>query len=231
MRSLAFWLKSTNTPSRSSFHQRLVAASGRPPLDLARDGLGSQPDLGEPPARRDAGIDVKAPRPRSFRPRDQAVVLQHLAGHQRDVDDPPPRDPGHRVQIDPQFVGVVEVAGEHRVRIEVDAAQVDRPRQPGGVMDDRFGGRGAGRVAQLGDVHPVRPFRGRPLLEYGLLGDALDEAFQNHRPAGHTAQRPVGDRQVITHQVELGVRAGTRVGGEDHFVRMGDGDLASGHFQ
>ena len=28
VRSLAFWLKSTNTPSRSSFHQRLVANSG-----------------------------------------------------------------------------------------------------------------------------------------------------------------------------------------------------------
>ena len=28
VRSLAFWLKSTNTPSRSSFHQRLVASSG-----------------------------------------------------------------------------------------------------------------------------------------------------------------------------------------------------------
>ena len=28
VRSLAFWLKSTNTPARSSFHQRLVASSG-----------------------------------------------------------------------------------------------------------------------------------------------------------------------------------------------------------
>ena len=28
VRSLAFWLKSTNTPSRSSFHHRLVASSG-----------------------------------------------------------------------------------------------------------------------------------------------------------------------------------------------------------
>ena len=28
VRSLAFWLKSTNTPCRSSFHQRLVASAG-----------------------------------------------------------------------------------------------------------------------------------------------------------------------------------------------------------
>jgi hypothetical protein len=47
VRSLAFWLKSTKTPCRSSFHQRLVARSARAVLDLARDGLGRQPEVAE----------------------------------------------------------------------------------------------------------------------------------------------------------------------------------------
>ena len=39
--------------------------------------------------------------------------------------------PGHRVEVDPQLVGVVEVLGPDRVRVEVDAAEVDDPGQPG----------------------------------------------------------------------------------------------------
>src|SRR5438270_4086140 len=39
-----------------------------------------------------------------------------------------------RSQVDPQFVGVIEVDGLHRMRVEVHAAQVDHPRQAGGVV-------------------------------------------------------------------------------------------------
>lgn len=62
------------------------------------------------------------------------MVLEHLACHQRDLDDPPPLDPGHRVQVDPQFIGMIEVGGKHRMRIEVDAAEIDHPGQSGGVL-------------------------------------------------------------------------------------------------
>ena len=39
--------------------------------------------------------------------------------------------PGHRVEVDPELVRVVEVGGAHRVRVEVDAAEVDHPGQRG----------------------------------------------------------------------------------------------------
>ena len=110
----------------------------------------------------------------------------------------------HRVEVDPQLVGVGEVVGAHRVRIEVDAAEVDRPHQAGGIVDDGLLGRGAGRVLQLGDVDEVRPLLGRPLLEDGLLGDALDEPLEDHRPVPHSAQRALGDGEVVVDQVELG---------------------------
>lgn len=131
--------------------------------------------------------------------RGQAIVLEHLAGHQRDVDDAPPGNPGHRIQVDPQFVGVVEVVGKHRVRVEVDAAQVDRPRQSRGIVDHRLGSRSASRITQFGNVDPVGPLGRGALLKHRFFGDAVDEALQDHRPAGHATQRAVGHGQVIAH--------------------------------
>ena len=75
------------------------------------------------------------------------MVLQHLPGDQRDLDDLPPGDAGHRVEVDPQLVGVVEVLGAHRVRVEVDAAEVDHPGERRGVADDDLVGERAGGVA------------------------------------------------------------------------------------
>ena len=129
---------------------------GRASLHLARDGLRGQPHLAKRPVRSDARVDVEAARPGRLRPRGQPVVLEHLAGHQRDVDDLPPGHPGHRVEVDAQFVGMVEVVGEHRMRVEVDAAQVDRPGQAGRVMDDGLFGRGAATRSAVRRRRPSR---------------------------------------------------------------------------
>ena len=155
------------------------------------------------------------------------MILEHLAGHLRDVDDLSPGHSGHRVQIDAQFVGMLEIVGEDGVRVEVDAAQIDRPGQSGRVMDDGLFGRGASRVTQFGDVDPVGPLLRGALLEDGFLVDPLDEPLEDHRPPGHSAQGAVGDGQVVVDQVELG-EAGLPVRvWEDHLVGVGDLDLAS----
>ena len=122
---------------------------------------------------------------------DQPVVFEHLARDQRDVEDLAPVDPGHRVEVDAQFVGVVEIVGPHRVRVEIDAAEVDRPDQPRRVVQNGFLGRGARRVLELGDVDEVRPLLRGPFLEDRLLLDALDEAFEDHRavPRRRAARR------------------------------------------
>ncbi len=205
VRSLAFWLKSTNTPWRSSFHHRLVASSGARRSTSRATVSAASRTCWNGQLRRDAGVDVEAARPRRLGPGGQPVVLEHLASHQRDVDDLRPVHAGHRVEVDPQFVGVVEVVGAHRVRVEVDAAEVDRPHQAG----RRRGApppwpRCPDAYLQLGDVDPVRPLLGGALLEDRLLGDALDEPFEDHRPVGDAAQRAVGHREVVVDQVQLG---------------------------
>ena len=200
---------------------------GRPVLHLARHRLGGQPHVAVGPVRLDPGVDVEAARAGGLRPRGEPVVLQHLLGHQGDLDDLPPVDAGHRVEVDAQLVGVVEVLGQHRMRVEVDAAEVDHPGQRGGVADHHLLGRAARGVVQLRHLDPVGPARRCPLLEERLLVDALHEALEDHRPAGDPAQRAVRHREVVVDQVELGVPARR----EDHLVRVGDRHLTPGDLQ
>ena len=42
------------------------------------------------------------------------------------------------IEIDAQFVRVLEIDGAHRVRMQFDAAQVHNPREPRCVIDDDF---------------------------------------------------------------------------------------------
>ena len=131
----------------------------------------------------------------------------------------------------PHTIGVVQVVGEHRMRVEVNAAQVDRPGQAGRIVDDGLLGRGAGCVAQLDDVDPAGPFCRRSFLKDRLLVDALDEPFQDHRAPRHAPQCTVSDGQVVADQVQFGVAGSSVLTGEDHLVGVGDLDRASVHVQ
>ncbi len=224
VRSFAFWLKSTNTLSpRSSFHQRAVASPGaRNSTSRARVSAASRTSRNVP-ARLDADVDVHATRPRRLRPADQAVVGEHLTHHHRDVDDLAPVHARHRVEVDPQLVGVVEVLRAHRVRVEVDAAEVHDPGERGGIPHHDLFRRVAGGVVQGRGVDPLGPLLGRALLEERLLRDALHEALQHHRPSGGAAQGAVGHAQVVAHEVELR-EPGL---GEHHLVGVADPHLAT----
>ena len=57
-----------------------------------------------------------------------------------------------------------------------------------------------------------------------LLRDAIGIAHQHVGPSARPAQRPLGDREVVVDQVELGVARG----GEEDFAGVGDGDFAPG---
>ena len=127
-----------------------------------------------------------------------------------------------RVEVDPQLVGMVEVLGADRVRVEVDAAEVGDPGQAGRVVDDDLVGGPAGREGQGRRPDELGHVLRRPLLEERLPGGAVDEPLERHRPPAGAAQRPVGDRQVVLDEVELGV-AGLR---EVDLARVRDRDLA-----
>ena len=166
---------------------------------------------------------MDAARAGRLRPADQPDGLERLLADQRHVADLRPRHARHRVEVHAQLVGVVEVVGADRVRVEVDAAEVDDPGQPGGLVDDDLVGGPPGREGQLA----VR-------IQSGRLSGA--RFWKNGSPAAPStnrlsaigrprdaAQRPVADRQVVLDEVELRV-AGLR---EVDLARVRDRDLAA----
>ena len=183
-------------------------------------------------ARRTSGnVQRRSIRTLTWMPREPDVFgqptrpdrLERLAGDQRHLADLRPADARDRVEVDPQLVGVVEVVGADRVRVEVDAAEVHDPGEPGRVVDHDLVGRPPRRERQLDGPIQAGRLSGRPLLEEELPRGAVDEALERHRPAAGAAQRAVRDGEVVADEVELGV-AGLR---EVDLVRVGDRDLAA----
>ena len=160
--------------------------------------------------------------PGRLRPAGQPHRLQRVARDERHLADLRPRDAGHRVEVDPQLVGVVEVLGADRVRVEVEAAEVRDPGEAGGLVEHDLVGGPAGREGERRRPDPLGRVVGGALLEERLLLGAVDEALERHRPAAHARQRPVGDREEVADEVELRVPGP----GEVHLVRVADRDLA-----
>jgi len=200
---------------------------GSPSLHLPREGDRGPAHLGVGPAPLDPAVDVEAPRAGGLRPAREAVVFQHLPCDQGNLADLGPGDGRHRVEVDPELVGVVEVVRPHRVRVEVDAAQIDDPEQLCRVPDHDLLGGAAGGEAQLDGLDPFRPRLGRALLKEGLAAGALDEALERHRPPVDPANRALGDGRVVVDELELGVPG---LGKED-LARVGDDDLAAPDLQ
>ena len=111
--------------------------------------------------------------------------------------------PGPGIEIDAQLVGMIEIARAHRVRMQLDAAQVDDPREPRRVVDDDLF-RGAARgKRERHRSQPGGPFRGRALLIERLAFGAVYEALEHDRPVADAGESARRDRQVIAHEVEL----------------------------
>src|SRR5215472_10602432 len=178
---------------------------GRPPLDLPGQRHGGAADLGETPVPLDSRVDVEAPGAGGLRPPGQPEVGEHITGDEGHLEDLRPLNAGHRVQVDPQLVRVVEVFGQHRVRVQVDAAQVDHPGDAGHVAGHHLVGGAPGREAEQDRLDPVGPLVRGPLLEERLALGAVHVPLEHHGPPGHAAQRSVRHGEVVLDQVELGV--------------------------
>src|SRR5258707_7339029 len=90
------------------------------------------------------------------------------------------------------------------MRVQVDAAQVHHPGQPGGVGDDDLLGAAARWELELDGLDPCRPRGRRPLLEEGLPGRPVHVTLQDPRAASDAAQRAVRDGEVVPDDIQLG---------------------------
>jgi len=129
---------------------------GRALLDLARQRERGASHLGERPARLDPRPHVRAARSAGLRPADEVDLVEHLLGDARDLDDLRPRHAGHRIEIDAELVRTIHVLAAHRVRVEIDAAEVDDVDERRAVVDADLVGVATGRKSKRRDVEPRR---------------------------------------------------------------------------
>ncbi len=80
------------------------------------------------------------------------MVLEHLADDERDLAHLREGDSRRGIEIDAELVGVVEVVGANRVRVQVEAAQVHHPGEAGGVVHHHLVGGAAGGNASCAVV-------------------------------------------------------------------------------
>ncbi len=199
----------------------------RAPLDLASKGQRRATDLGERPSALDAHVDVNAARARRLRPPDQPQIGQRRADDAGDGSNLIPVNSGHRVEIDAQLVGVIEIVGAHRMWMELEAGQVGHPDQGRGVARHDFLRGPAGWELQRHDLDPPGSrFRCSLLVEEFPI-DTVRIPYEYVRPIAGRAKCTFGDGDVVPGDVELGI-AGLR---EKRLARVGDRDFPTSNRQ
>src|SRR5262249_46212711 len=102
-------------------------------LDFARERQSGPANFRERPALLDAHVPVLPAPSRRLRPADDAKVLERCAHDLSDITNLAPFDAGHRIEIDAQLVGVIEIVGPDRMRMELEASQIRHPAECRGV--------------------------------------------------------------------------------------------------
>ncbi len=99
---------------------------------------------------------------------------------------------------------MVEVTRTHRMRMELDAAEIDDPGEAGGIVDHHLLGGAARGERERHRAQPVGPLRRRPLLVEDLALGAVDEALQHHRTVTDAGDGAGRHREVVVDDVALG---------------------------
>ena len=122
-----------------------------------------------------------------------------------DLADLRPLHARHRIEIDAQLVGMVEVVGANRMRVQLETRQVGHPHEGGRLPGHDLFGRPAGRETSARRHRAIGSRLRRPLLEEEFAVDAVGIADQDVGPAAGALQGPLGDGDVVAGKVELGV--------------------------
>ena len=112
--------------------------------------------------------------------------------------------PGPGIEIDTQLVGVVEIFGADGVRVQLDAAEIDDPREAGRVVDNDFFRGAPGRKGQRHGAQPGGPRCGRALLIKRLAFSAVHEALEDDGAVADSRQCAGRDREIVAHKIDLG---------------------------
>ncbi len=194
-------------------------------FDGSGEGERGLADLGEGPSGMDADVDVDAAGAGGFGPSLEADLGEEGLDLEGDAADVVPADAWAGVEIDAEFVGVVEVGGADGVGVELDAAEVDDPGEAGGVVeDDFFGGAAGGKREGDGAEPGWAGFGvGCAFLVEGFAVGAVDEALEDEGAIFDSADRAGSDGEVVADEVQLGELDFAR---EVELAGVGDADLS-----
>ncbi|CAM5641743.1 hypothetical protein SPURM210S_04074 [Streptomyces purpurascens] len=191
---------------------------GHAPLQLPADGDGGAPDLGEGPARFDGHEDVQAPSARGLGEAAQsAELVEHRPEFVGGAGGVVVIGAGLRVEVDAEFVRVVDVVAAYRPGVEGEGAELGGPHHRSGLGGAHLVGAAAAGEGDVRGRDPVGHVLGRPLLEEVLSVQPLGVALQGRGPVAQGAQDAGADGQVVAGEVQLG-EAALR---EEHLVRAG----------
>ena len=134
-----------------------------------------------------------------------------------------PVDAGARIEIDPQFVRVIQIGCTHWMGMQLNASKVDDPREARGVIDHELLGRPAGWERECDRAQPGRTIGRRAFLIEGLALSAVHKSLENDRTTLNAKEGSASNGQVITDDIEFGE---LDLPGEIELFRMSDSDLA-----
>src|SRR5271168_2812184 len=111
---------------------------GRAPFDRPRQSERRATHLAEGPSWVYPHVDVHSARPAGFGPAAKAHLVQQGLHLERDRAHVRPTDAGTWIEVNPQLIGMIEICGAHRMRMQLDATKIYDPRKPRSVIDDDF---------------------------------------------------------------------------------------------
>ncbi len=125
--------------------------------------------------------------------------------HARDLPYLGPTDAWHRVEVNAQLVGMVEILRTHRVRVQLETCEVGHPGESGGISWHHLFGGTSGREAEGHDLDPGWPRLWRTLLIKELTFDAVWVAHEHVGPPARRAEGTVRHCEIVADEIHLGV--------------------------
>ena len=142
-----------------------------------------------------------------LRPTGEAELLERLPHERRDLLPLREARARLRVDVDAKLVRVLDVAPPRRPGMEVDRAEVGRPRDVRELGHAQLVGGATGREGDGRGLDPVGPVLRHPLLVDRLSLGAVRMPLELRRPLAERSHDPVPDGQVVADEVELRLAA------------------------
>src|SRR5580700_49148 len=173
------------------------------PLHCARQRYRCPAYFSEGPARLDTHINVHATRTAGFRPAAEFYLFEQSSYFKSNAAHIGPGDAWDRIEIDPQFIGVLKIARMDWMRVQFDTTQIYDPSKPRRIIDNDLFGCSTRWKRQGNGSQPGGALSGRSLLIERFTLGAVDETLENDRTITDSGERARGNGDVVADKFQL----------------------------